>query len=203
MSTTDRKKRETDLLRERVLEVAEEIIANKGVQHVTMRRIASSIDYAPTVLYRLFANKDDLMDHLIVRGYGGVRSRYEEVMSRNDLEPLQKLAAVLSAYCAYALDHPNHYQMWFATGEFSLEKGRLKMRHGRLEFEVFQPWLDCIQACRAAGHYQGRDQLQVFQVLWSRMHGVIALRLQHPEFHWMSVERHLEDTLDLAGLARG
>ena len=50
MSTSDRKKRETDLLRERALEVAEEIIATKGAQHVTMRRIASSIDYAPTVL---------------------------------------------------------------------------------------------------------------------------------------------------------
>jgi len=203
MSISDRKKRETDLLRERVLEVAEEIIANKGAQHVTMRRIASSIDYAPTVLYRLFANKDDLMDHLIVRGYGGVRSRYEEVMNRSGLEPLQKLAAVLSAYCAYALEHPNHYQMWFATGEISSEKIRLKMRHGHLEFEVFQTWLDCIQACRAAGLFAGQDQFQVFQVLWSRMHGVIALRLQHPGFHWMSAEKHLEDALDLTGLARG
>lgn len=203
MSTSDRKKRETDILRERVLDVAEEIIANKGTQYVTMRRIASNIDYAPTVLYRLFANKDDLMDHLIVRGYGGVRSRYEEVMGRSDLEPLPKLAAVLNAYCAYALDHPNHYQMWFATSEIGMEKSRLKMRHGRLEFEVFQPWLDCIQACRAAGLFPGRNQLQVFQVLWSRMHGVIALRLQHPDFRWMSAEKHLEDGLDLTGLARG
>lgn len=203
MSTSERKQRETDLLRERVLDVAEEIIATKGAQHVTMRRIASDVDYAPTVLYRLFSNKDDLMDHLIVRGYGGVRSRYDEVMSRTDLGPLEKLEAILSAYCAFALDHPNHYQMWFATGEISMEKGRIKMRHGRLEFEVFQTWLNCIQACRAAGHFSGRDQLQVFQVLWSRMHGVISLRLQHPEFQWMSAEKHLDDSLDLTKLARG
>jgi AcrR family transcriptional regulator len=200
MSVSERRKRETELLRERVLETAEEIIATEGTRHVTMRRIASAIDYAPTVLYRLFANKDDLMDHLIARGYAGVRRRYEKAMSRSDLEPRRTLAAVLGEYYAYALEHPNHYQMWFATGEISWEKGLLKMRHGRLEFSVFQPWLDCIEACQEIGLFQGRNQFQVFQVLWSRMHGVISLRLQHPNFPWPSAERHLEEALNLAEL---
>jgi AcrR family transcriptional regulator len=201
MSNSDRRKRETEDLRERVLDVAEEIIVTEGARHVTMRRIASSIDYAPTVLYRLFANKNDLMDHLIVRGYDGVRSRYEEVMSRTDLEPLQKLAAVLGAYYGYALGHPNHYQMWFASGRISLKKRQLKMQHGRLKFTVFQTWLDCIEACRAAGLFPGRDQYQVFQLLWSRMHGVISLRLQHPDFCWPPSEKHFAEVLDITGLA--
>jgi AcrR family transcriptional regulator len=200
MSISDRKQRETELLRERVLETAEGIIAAEGVGNVTMRRIASSIDYAPTVLYRLFANKDDLMDHLIARGYGGVRDRYEEVMS-HDLAPLERLEAVLTEYCSYALEHPNHYQMWFATGAISREDGSLKMQHGRLEFDVFQAWLDCIDACVETGLFPGRDSFRVFQILWSRMHGVISLRLQHENFPWPPAEKHLEDVLDLAGLA--
>jgi AcrR family transcriptional regulator len=201
MRVSDRRTRETEELRERVLEAAEKIIATEGARHVTMRRIASSIHYAPTVLYRLFTNKDDLMDHLIVRGYEGVRSRYDEVMNRTDLDPLQKLEGVLSTYCGYALDHPNHYQMWFTSGRISLEKRRLKMRHGRLEFKVFQPWLDCIEACRVVGLFPDRDQYQVFHVLWSRMHGVISLRLQHPGFGWPPAGKHLSEVLDLAGLA--
>lgn len=203
MAISNRRQKETELLKERVLDVAEEIIVTEGVRHITMRRIASKIDYAPTVLYRLFANKNDLMDHLIVRGYGGVRDSYEEVMNRIDLEPLQKLAAILETYCAYGLEHPNHYNMWFATSRISVEKGRLKMRHGRLEFKVFQPWMDCIEACRAAGHFAGRDRFQVFQLLWSRLHGVISLRLQHPDFPWPPAEKHLDEAMDLSGLARG
>ena len=203
MAVSKRKEKEDEVLRERVLDVAEEIIATDGTRHVTMRRIASRIDYAPTILYRLFANKNDLMDHLIVRGYGGVRTRYDEVMSRVDLEPLRKLEALLIAYCGYGLDHPHHYQMWFATSKISIDRGRLKMQHGRLEFKVFQPWLDCIEACRAAGHFAGRDKFQVLQILWSRLHGVISLRLQHPDFGWPPAEKHLEAALDLTGLARG
>lgn len=201
MGFSDRRRRETEALRERVLETAEEIIAAEGARQVTMRRIASAVDYAPTVLYRLFANKDDLMDHLIVRGYDGVRRRYEEVLSGSNLEPLETLAAVLDAYCGYALDHPNHYQMWFATGKIRREKGQLTMRHGRLEFVVFQVWLDCIEACRVAGLFPGRGQYQVFQVLWSRVHGVISLRLQHPDLPWPTAKKHLAEVLDLTGLA--
>jgi len=202
MGVPERKKRETEALRERVLDVAEEIFATEGARQVTMRRIASSIEYAPTVLYRLFANKNDLMGHLIARGYGGVRERYKEVLSHEDLEPLQALAALLTAYCNYALNHPNHYQMWFETGEIELEDDQIMMRHGRLEFVAFQPWLDCIDACRDAGLFPDRERLQIFQILWSRVHGWISLRLQHPDFPWLRSEEHLDEVLDLPGMAR-
>jgi AcrR family transcriptional regulator len=201
MGISERKQRETKELRERVLDAAEDIIAKEGVRNVTMRRIASMVEYAPTVLYRLFANKDDLMDHLIARGYGGVRSRYEEILNSSHLSPLQTLSGILEVYTDYALAHPNHYLMWFETSKIQLLKGELKMSHGRLEFVVFQPWIDLIEACRQAGLFPGLDEQEVFQVLWARLHGLISLRLKNPDFPWLPVARHLVQVLDLNGLA--
>jgi len=57
MAASARKQRETEALRQQVLDKAEEIFVQEGIERVTMRRIAASVDYAPTVLYRLFANK--------------------------------------------------------------------------------------------------------------------------------------------------
>ncbi|MCP4897686.1 MAG: TetR/AcrR family transcriptional regulator [bacterium] len=201
MGVSDRKKRETEILRQRVLDVAEEIIAKEGVGNVTMRRIASSVEYAPTVLYRLFANKDDLMDHLIARGYVGVRQRYEETLSESSSDPLSALAGILRVYADYALAYPNHYRMWFATSDIRQKHDDLKMRHGRLEFVVFQTWFDCIEACREAGLFQGRSQMETFQTIWARMHGFISLRIQHPGFPWLPVDKHLDEVLDLKGAA--
>ena len=65
MTASTRKQKETETLREQVLDKAEEIFVQEGIGRVTMRRIAAGVDYAPTVLYRLFANKADLIDHLI------------------------------------------------------------------------------------------------------------------------------------------
>jgi AcrR family transcriptional regulator len=197
MEVLTRKQKETRALKEKVLDEAEKIFVKEGIDQVTMRRIAASIDYAPTVLYRLFANKADLMDHLIARGYNGVRLGYDEVLERKGMSSRELLEGILSVYVDYALSHPAHYVMWFDTGSVFLYKQQLRMVHGGLKFIVFQVWLDRIEACKAEGMFRDWDSLDVFQILWSRVHGMISLRLQHPDMAWMPVAQHLKTMSDL------
>jgi len=197
VGVSERRRKETEALRQRVLDVAEDIFVNEGIGRVTMRRIADRIEYAPTVLYRLFSNKNDLMDNLITRGYIGVRDQYQKVLKQKNQDPMEVLKGILQVYATYALNHPNHYRMWFDTGSLREEDRILTISHGRLEYVVFQTWLDRIAACQAVGLFSGEDPLEVFQVLWSRVHGLISLRIQHPTYIWMPVEQHLEAVLDL------
>ena len=193
-----RKKRQTEALRERVLDTAEDIFVREGIAQVTMRRIAASVDYAPTLLYRLFANKADLLDHLIARGYKGVRNQYAVILRQQGLSPKAKLESILSTYVDYALTHPNHYRMWFDTSSIRCEGEQLLMDHGRLEYVVFQVWFDGIESCQNDGMFAGWDSLDVFQLIWSRVHGLISLRLQCPDLPWMPVADHLEEVLTLS-----
>ena len=126
-----------------------------------------------------------------------MRQQYEAVLRQENLEPVVLLTGILRVYVEYALSHPNHYRMWFESSRLRREDGSLKMAHGRLEYDVFQAWIDRIEACREAGMFPGRDTEALFQILWSRVHGRISLRLQHPEFHWLPVEEHLATVLDL------
>lgn len=201
MGVSTRKQKETEALREKVLDTAEEIFVREGIKQVTMRRIAANIDYAPTVLYRLFTNKADLIDHLIARGYNGIRDRYKVILRQKNPNPRARLEDVLAVYVDFALTHPTHYRMWFRTGSIRLEEQQLRMTHGRLQFVVFQFWMDSIEACRSDGLFPGWELLEVFQILWSRVHGLISLRLQHPHLPWIPVERHLEGLLDLGSSA--
>jgi len=197
MSGLSRKQKETLALREKVLDTAEDIFVREGIGQVTMRRIAANVEYAPTVLYRLFKNKADLMDHLIARGYEGVRDQYEVVLRQKHLGPAALLKGILSTYVDYALSHPNHYWMWFDTSSARLEGRRMRMTHGRLEYVVFQIWVDGIESCQTDGIFSRWDSLEVFQILWSRIHGLISLRLQHPDLAWIPVEQHLDEVLNL------
>jgi AcrR family transcriptional regulator len=197
MGPSERKKKEAEALRQRILDAAEEIFVTEGIQQVTMRRIAACIGYAPTVLYRLFANKNDLMDHLIARGYQGVRQRYDHVLEKKGMGPRESLQGILDVYVKYALKHPNHYRMWFDTSELRQENQRLRMNHRRLEYVVFQTWVDGIEACQKVGMYPNMNAREVFQIIWSRIHGLISLRIQHPDFPWLPVDRHLSEVLDL------
>lgn len=199
MALAERKQRETEELRQRALDEAEALFVVEGPASVTMRRVADRIHYAPTVLYRLFANKDDLLDHLIARGYDGVRAEYEGALADPDGDPRHGLERILRVYVRYGLGHPNHYRMWFDTGHLRLDGDRLRLDHGRLEFVVFQPWLDQIRACVTAGVLAERPSFELFQILWAGVHGIISLRIQHPDLPWIDPERQLADLLDALG----
>jgi len=195
VATTDRRIRETEALRERILDTAEDIMVREGIRQITMRRIAAAVDYAPTVLYRLFDNKAGLMEQLIARGYEGVRDRYREVDISEHDEPLAALRQLLGVYVDYALGHPNHYRMWFETGDLHRDGENMIMSHDRLKYVVFGAWLEHIARCQDDGLWTEQTPDAVFQRLWSRIHGLISLRLQHPGFPWRPADAALDDVL--------
>ena len=126
-----------------------------------------------------------------------MRARYAAVMDREDLTPRDQLSRILASYVAYALEHPNHYHMWFVTSDSRLEEGVPRMHHGHQSFTVFRPWLVSIDGCLRMGMWPGRERLEVFQTLWARVHGMIALRLQHQDFPWLPVAQQLATVMDL------
>jgi hypothetical protein len=62
----------------------------------------------------------------------------------------------LRHYVDYALKHPNHYRMWFETGQLRWKGSEMELSHGRLQFVVFQPWLDALAKCSEAGYLPKR-----------------------------------------------
>jgi AcrR family transcriptional regulator len=189
----ERKQRERQNLRQRVLDAAEQLFVTEGYQNVSMRKIAETIEYSPTTIYRLFRNKADIMNHLLARGYRGVYQRYEEILARRPASPLETLNLIITEYVTYALDNPNHYELWFRTGRIRLIDHQLRIRHGDWSHRVYQVWLERIDECKAEGLLPDRETLILFQLIWGIVHGMISLRIHHPRFPWLPIEQHVEE----------
>ncbi len=197
MGIAERKVRQRLDLKQRVLEAAEELFVKDGYRNVSMRKIAEKIEYSPTTIYRLFRNKADVMDHLIAEGYSGVYRRYEEILAHRPDSPLETLNQIITEYVAFALENPNHYELWFATSEIRVEDDQLRMRHGEASYRVYHTWLDRIDECKAEGLLPDRDRLALFQLIWGTVHGMISLRIHHPQFPWLPLEQHVKELLSL------
>jgi AcrR family transcriptional regulator len=193
----ERKQREKQNLRQRVLEVAEELFVTDGYRNVSMRKIAETIEYSPTTIYRLFRNKADIMNHLLARGYDGVYRRYEKILARRPASPLETLNRVITEYVKYALDNPNHYELWFKTGQIELIDHQLRMRHGDWSHRVYHVWLERIDECKAEGLLPDRETLVLFQLIWGSVIGMISLRIHHPRFPWLPLEQHVKELLSM------
>ncbi|UCC84671.1 MAG: WHG domain-containing protein, partial [Gemmatimonadota bacterium] len=140
-------------------------------------------------------------DELIAEGYRGVYERYEQILADRPDSPLETLNRIITEYVDFALVNPNHYELWFATSEIRVIDSQLRMRHGGRSYHVYHVWLERIDECKAAGLLPDRDTLNLFQLIWGSVHGMISLRIHHPSFPWLPLGQHVGELLSL--LSRG
>lgn len=109
MGTNERKERERENRRELILNTAEEIIASDGIDNISIRKIASKIEYSPAIIYYYFKDKDEIINSLMVKSYKRILSTLASVKP-SDKEPKEKLKEGLKNYIVMALSIPLEYK---------------------------------------------------------------------------------------------
>ncbi|MCH5346636.1 MAG: TetR/AcrR family transcriptional regulator [Muribaculaceae bacterium] len=80
--------------REKLIEVARQLFANKGIENTTMNDIANASDKGRRTIYTYFKNKREIYDAVIERESEQLVMRLREVVAL-DLEPQEKLRRYL------------------------------------------------------------------------------------------------------------
>lgn len=109
MGIKERKERERDERRELILNAATEIMAAEGLDNLSIRKIANKIEYSPAIIYHYFQDKDDIVNHILKRGYQKILG----ALSSNPgipQEPEEKLKNLMRQYITAALQMPDEYK---------------------------------------------------------------------------------------------
>lgn len=107
-----RKARQTrEDFREQALTAAEAIIAEQGVENLTVRRVAERIGYSVGSLYNSFANVEELILNLDAR----TLDLLDEALRASKLtgSPEDDLRALLDAYLRFIEANPNRWGLLF------------------------------------------------------------------------------------------
>ncbi len=113
MATTDRREREKQELRTKILDAARELFAAEGYEAVTMRKIAERIEYSPTAIYGHFKDKNALIRELCENDFLTFAQKFAEFLSIED--PLERLRLAGDAYVDFAIDNPQQYRLMLMT----------------------------------------------------------------------------------------
>lgn len=108
MSIKERKEREKLEMQELILNAASEIFKTEGLDKLSIRKIASKIDYSPAIVYHYFEDKEDIISHMMRRGYGKIVEGLTSVPSYEDT-PEKKLKAMTRQIIHMALKMPEEY----------------------------------------------------------------------------------------------
>src|SRR5262249_360735 len=113
LGTTERRERERQELRVRILDAARELFAELGYDAVTMRKIAERIEYSPTPIYFHFKDKARLLPELCELDFAALAHEFRKIAKEKD--PIERLRKIGHAYVGFGIDYPNHYRLMFMT----------------------------------------------------------------------------------------
>jgi AcrR family transcriptional regulator len=111
MGIAERKSRQKQALRERILDAARRIVIREGFAALSMRKIADAIEYSPATLYLHFASRDEIAQALCEEGYAQLLETFVPLAQIAD--PAERLKAIGRAYVAFGVAHPQTYRLIF------------------------------------------------------------------------------------------
>jgi AcrR family transcriptional regulator len=168
----ERRERERQQLRNSILGAAREIASTEGWRSVTIRAIAERIEYSPPVLYEYFDSKEDLFLELVRMGYAEQLAAVESAGEASD-DPEEALLGMARAWCRFAFDSPDLYQVMYGLGGVSCSAPELQKEGDKIG-EVME------RAIGAVLKKYGKDATCVWEKVvlgWGTLHGLVALAM--------------------------
>jgi len=110
MGTADRKEREKAELKELILKTAKDILLEDGQEGLSIRKIATKIEYSPATIYLYFKDKDEILHELMEMGFKYMGSYMQHIQDTN---PINRIFLTGEAYIKFGLENKDWYELMF------------------------------------------------------------------------------------------
>lgn len=98
-------------LRESLLDGAERILAESGIERLTLREVAKSAGVSHAAPYHHFSSLDELLAAVARRAFVALTAAMERAAA--DPQPREQLLAICEAYVVHARAHPAQFRLMF------------------------------------------------------------------------------------------
>ena len=189
MGVKERRAREKEQLRRRILSAARELFVTEGYESVSMRKIADMIEYSPTTIYLYYKDKADLLDSVCKETLLNLMNTLD-LLRRDTSDPVETLRKSGKAYVEFGLKYPQDYKLTFVIRP-QFQKG-LGLQEGSVGEKVFNYLRTIVSECNRQKKFRQVDVETTGQVLWSAVHGVTLLLIDFPDFPWTEKDKLID-----------
>lgn len=174
MGITERKEREKEEMRQKILSAAARLFIVDGYEKTSMRNIADAIEYSPGSIYVYFRNKNELFYALSTEGFNRFFKAFQSVGRYSD--PMHKLHELGRIYFEFAIQNPEYYDLMFIMRapmeSHQNEDGwELGMKSHNILTTI-------VEECLEKGYFKGKNAQTVSFMIWSFVHGVMSLKIR-------------------------
>jgi len=165
-------------MRAAILDTARGIVTESGIDGLTIRGVATALNYSPGAIYEYFESKEDILTWLYFQGASGLGGQMEQAVT--DLPPgtsaVDGMMALARAYRAHALANRELYQLVF--GGMTCIPDPPAVEHPEMETGGFGTLVRLAQQGIDEGSLVALPVSLIAHAAWSAVHGFVSLELQ-------------------------
>lgn len=160
-------------LHDACLAEARAIIAERGVDSLSLREVARRLGVSHQAPYRHFESREHILAELIVMSLTGFAAALNGRPHNPD--PYRDMEAIGRAYFSYAEADPLGYQLMFGSALLDPDSHPGLAEAGKQAFDIVKT-----ATARLPGNAQDPDQAERDALFaWSTVHGVVSLMQSH------------------------
>lgn len=162
-------------LRRALITTALTLLAEKGLESVTMRELSEDIGVSRMAAYRHFKNKNELLCAVAEKGFREIAEINQRILAQAGPDAMDTLEAIGRAYVGFALAHPALYRLMYGPTLTRTERPD-SMRE--TAHDAFAPLVATVEKCQARGSIRPGSGMAIAGFLWSSMHGIASLLIE-------------------------
>ena len=165
-------------MRAAILDAARTIVTDGGIDALTIRAVATALNYSPGAIYEYFESKEDILTWLYFQGASGLGGQMEQAVA--ELPPgssaVDGMMALARAYRAHALANRELYGLVF--GGMTCLPDPPKVEHPEKETGGFGTLVRLAQRGIDEGSLVALPVSLIAHAAWSAVHGFVSLEIE-------------------------
>jgi len=174
MSIIDRKKQEREVLKNKILDAASNIITSEGFEKLSIRKIADAIEYSPAIIYNYFKDKAEIVSYIISDNSSKIIHILKKIQF-DEQNPDKTLREGLNEYIKFVLENPELYRAVIMSNTVIMNEKISMMHKGVAEEKQTMNYIKKIIVLGVEREIfeQGDGEL-LAQIIWASTYGLLA-----------------------------
>jgi len=153
-----------------ILEAARDLLAEGGLDALSMRAVAARVGLSATAIYHWFRGKEDLVDRVVLHGFQRSEAYMWKAIEEYPVGSLERVAALGKAYIRFALENREYFKIIFAIQ--TPAPRHIEDVPGQGGYRVLR---QCVVEAMEAGNIRQAEPDVVVLYLWSLVHGLVTI----------------------------
>lgn len=177
MGIAERREREKEMLRARIVEAARDLLSEQGLNALSMRAIAERIEYSPATIYLYFRDKEELTLEVVREGFRRMQAVMMEELARlpETVSGAEEYGATGRAYARFAVENAAYFRVMFELPSAAHVECP-EPAEGPSE-SAFERVVEAVEQGLRDGSILGGDARRIALIGWGLVHGLTSLYL--------------------------